>query len=74
MQQLTIECPRDPRLYATLDASADGIEVRVWRRGVGLARDHARQLAEMTVDAPLHLVRDRVHAMLLDLHKGEYRD
>jgi hypothetical protein len=67
---------RDPDLYAALSDHKDGVLVRFLRRtawGInprtGAPQPLRRQLASLVVDAPLHLVADRVHDLLRDLDR-----
>jgi hypothetical protein len=68
---LTVTSPRDPALSARLTDTPDGVQVEFARTHclVRARRLTAERyvLGAITIDAPLHLVADRVHDVLAGL-------
>jgi hypothetical protein len=81
MTPLIVESTRDPGLYAELSLTGDGeVLVRIcrrsgWRQTRRGAHGHhvERLLGQATIDAPLHLVTDRVHDFVNSMSGGEKR-
>ena len=79
MTSLIVESTRNPNLYAALGPTEAGeVLVRIFRRSgwVPGRRGEANQPVErllgmLVVDAPFHLVADRVHDLINSMNGGE---